>query len=215
MSVEEKLQRLKGLTIGISAPGSGTATIFRKMLIARGMQPDTWLTLTPVGGAAPSLAAFEQGLVDGVVYPAPVPEIIENKGIGKTVIDGFKEKIAEVSGVPYLVLATSQETLKKKPELIAGAIRALANAMAFAHNNPSKIPALIRPYFKNTDDAIYSKMVESYRKASAISPYITPQQVENTEKWMSIGTGQSISVKYESVVSAEPAKTISSKMSIH
>ncbi|MDP3135557.1 MAG: ABC transporter substrate-binding protein [Burkholderiaceae bacterium] len=207
MPMAEKLKRLKGMTIGTSAPGSGTETIFRKMLQYRGMDPDRWLTLKPVGGAAPSLAAFENGLVDGVVYPAPVPEIIEAKGTGKTVIDGFKEDIAEVTDVPFLVLATSQETLTKKPELMAATARAMAKAMNFAQKNPEKVATLLRQYFKDSDEAIYLKMVESYRKATAKTPLITAAQVAKTAKWVSIGEPTPFVVKYEDIVAVEPARS--------
>lgn len=205
MPVLEKLQRLKGLTIGTSAPGSGTETTFRKMFKARGIDVDRWVTLKPVGGAAPTLAAFENKLVDGVVYPAPVPEIIASKGTGKTVIDSFTEDIAELKDTPFLVLGTSRDIIAKKPELMAGTTRALARAMQFAQKNPQKLAALLRPYFKETDEAVFTAMVDSYRKAAARSPLITPKQVENVAKWMSIGEATPIVVKYEDIVSAEPA----------
>lgn len=205
MPVLEKLQRLKGLTIGTSAPGSGTETTFRKMFKARGIDVDRWVTLKPVGGAAPTLAAFENKLVDGVVYPAPVPEIIASKGLGKTVIDSFSEDIAELKDTPFLVLATSREVMTKKPELMAGTTRAIARAMQFAQANPQKLPAMLRPYFKETDEAVFGAMVASYSKAAARTPLITPKQVENVAKWMSIGEAAPIQVKYEDIVSPEPA----------
>jgi NitT/TauT family transport system substrate-binding protein len=205
MPVLEKLKRLKGLTIGTSAPGSGTETTFRKMFTARGIDVDRWVTLKPVGGAGPTLAAFDNKLVDGVVYPAPVPEIIASKGTGKTVIDSFSEEIAELKDTPFLVLATSRDIIAKKPELMAGTTRALARAMQFSQANPQKLPALLRQYFKETDEAVFTAMVESYRKAAARTPLISPLQVQNVAKWMSIGEAAPIVVKYEDIVSPEPA----------
>ena len=206
MPLDEKLKLLKGLQIGSSAPGSGTETVFRKMLTYRGIDPDKWLSLRPVGGAAPSIAAFESGLIDGVVYPAPVPEIIESKGLGRTVIDGFTGEVPEVAGVPFLVLATSRETIEKKRALINAAVLAIAKAMAFTRQHPEQIAALLRPYFKNTDDAIYRTMVDEYRKASAKSPLLTPLQVANTAKWTSIGESHPVSAKFEEIVDPAPAR---------
>lgn len=213
MPLKEKLERLKGLTIGTSAPGSGTETMFRKMFAARGIDVDKWVQLKPVGGAAPSLAAFEQGLVEGVVYPAPVPEIIEDKGIGVTVIDGFKEKIDEVDGVPFLVLATSRDTLKKKPMLMEGTVRALAKAMSYTKQHPEKMEALLRPYFTNVDERIFKSMVLAYAGASAATPLITAENVEKTAKWLSIGANEPFEVQYEAIVSPEPAKSIVAALS--
>ncbi|MEZ0603244.1 ABC transporter substrate-binding protein [Paraburkholderia sp. IW21] len=206
MSLDEKIKRLKGLQIGTSAPGSGTETAFRKMLIARGIDPDKWVQLRPVGGAAPSLAAFQNGLIDGVVYAAPVPEIIESKGLGRTVIDGFTGEVPEVAGVPFLVLATSRDTIQKKGPMINAAVAAIAKAMAFTQQHPEETSAMLRQYFQNTDPAVYAKMADSYRKASARSPLITPQQVANTARWTGIGETHPVDAKYLDIVDPEPAR---------
>jgi ABC-type nitrate/sulfonate/bicarbonate transport system substrate-binding protein len=103
------------------------------------------------------------------------------------------------------VLATSRDIIAKKPELMAGTTRALARAMQFSQANPQKLPALLRQYFKETDEAVFTAMVESYRKAAARTPLISPLQVQNVAKWMSIGEAAPIVVKYEDIVSPEPA----------
>src|SRR3569833_1332640 len=206
MPIDEKVKRLAGLKIGISSPGSSTDALIRSVLLARGYDPDKTVSLVPFGAGSSILAAFEKKLTDGVVYVAPVPEIIEQKGLGKTVINPFKNEVPELVNVPFVVTATSRATLQKKPDLMRRAMKALAEAMDFAQKNPEDTAKIMRIFFPDIVPAVFPQVVETFRKASPHSPVLTQQHVDKTVAWMNIGAKQKISAKFDEVVNDSLAK---------
>ncbi len=103
-------------------------------------------------------------------------------------------------------MATSRETLAKKPDLIRRAMRAMTAAMVFAHANPEETAKIMRPYFPDLDEAVFKQVVETYRKASASTPVITKEQIEKTVAWMNIGAKSPFSAKFEDVADDKIAK---------
>ncbi|MEA2879272.1 MAG: sulfonate transport system substrate-binding protein [Hyphomicrobiales bacterium] len=206
MPIDEKVKRLQGLKIGISSPGSSTDALIRSVLVARNYDPDKTVNLVPFGSGSSILAAFEKKLTDGVVYVAPVPETIEQKGLGKSVINPFQNEVPELLNVPFVIMATSRETLAKKPALVRRALRAMAAAMEFAHTHPDETAKIMRPYFPDLEDSIFKTVAETYRKASARSPVLTREQLDKTVAWMNIGAKEKVEAKFEEVVDDVLAK---------
>jgi len=206
MPIDEKVKRLEGLKIGISSPGSSTDALIRSVLVARGYDPDKTVSLLPFGAGTSILAAFEKKLTDGVVYVAPIPEIIEQKGLGKSVINPFKNDVPELVNVPFVVTVTSRATLQKKPDLMRRAMRALAKAQEFAATHPAETAKIMRQYFPDLDASLYGQVVETYRKAAARSPVLTQEHVSKTVAWMNIGAKQKVAAKFEEVVDDHLAK---------
>jgi NitT/TauT family transport system substrate-binding protein len=206
MPIDEKVKRLEGLKIGISSPGSSTDALIRSVLVARNYDPDKTVSLVPFGAGTSILAGFEKKLTDGVVYVAPIPEIIEQKGLGKSVINPFKKDVPELVNVPFVVTVTSRATLEKKPDLMRRAMRALAKAADFAQKNPEETAKIVRPFFPDLEESLFKQVVETYRKASAPSPVLTREQVEKTVAWMNIGAKTKVSAKFEDVVDDRLAK---------
>jgi NitT/TauT family transport system substrate-binding protein len=200
MGIDEKVKRLKGLKIGISSPGSSTDELIRSVLLARGYDPDKTVSLQPFGSGTAILAAFEKKLTDGLVYVAPIPETVEQRGLGKTVINPFAHEVPELNGVPYVVIATSRATLAAKPDLMRRATRALASAMEFAHTHPDETAKIMRHYFPDLDDALFKVVCETYRQASSPSPVLTEANFEKTVAWMRIGAKLPIMAKFADVV---------------
>jgi NitT/TauT family transport system substrate-binding protein len=205
MAIDDKINRLKGLNIGISSPGSSTDALIRSLFLARGTDPDSVIKLQPFGTGTSILAAFEKKLSDGFVYVAPIPEIVQMKGLGRAVVDPFSGEVPELNGVPYVVLATSRDTLAKKPAIVAAATRAITKAMRFVQEKPEETRTLMRQYFAEIDPAAFALAIATYQKGSPKTPVITREQVDKTTAWMNLGAAKSISTRYEDVVAPAPA----------
>jgi NitT/TauT family transport system substrate-binding protein len=204
MNVDEKVKRLQGLKIGISSPGSSTDALIRSVLAARGYNPDKTVSLQPFGSGTSILAAFEKKLTDGVVYVAPIPETIEHRGLGKSVINPFIGEVPELNGVPYVIMATSRATLAGKRDLVARSMRALSKAMEFAHANPEATCKIVRPYFADLEESVFKLACETYRKATSRTPQLSRAQLDKTVAWMNIGAKAPIATKYEDVIANTP-----------
>jgi NitT/TauT family transport system substrate-binding protein len=206
MPVDEKIKRLSGLKLGITSPGSSTDVSIRKMLLARSLVPDQVVKLQPLGDGTAILAAFDKKLVDGFVFAAPLPEIVEARGLGKIVVNPMAREVPEQVGVPYAVMATSRATFAKKPEVIRAAARAMTKAMIFAHDKPEETLKIMQHYFPDVEAPILARIVTTYRAALPSTPVISREEVAKTVAFMNIGAPEPIKVAYESVVLAEPAE---------
>ena len=203
MSLDERVKRLAGMKIGISSPGSSTDALIRSVLTARGHDPDKMASLQPFGSGSSILAAFEKKLSDGFVYVAPLPEIVEHKKLGRSVIDPFLGEVPELNGVPYVVMVSSRATLKAKGDLVQRGLVAVAKAMDFLRTNPEETAKAVRPFFTSLDEPVFRAAVERYRKASAGTLDLTSEHVAKTVAWMNIGAKTKTEAKFEDVVAAE------------
>jgi len=197
MPIDEKVKRMQGLKIGMSSSGSSTDVFIRSLFLARGYDPDKVVNLVPLGNGVSLLAAFEKKLIDGLAWPAPIPEIIEHRGLGKTVVDPFSGEVPELKNVPYLVLATARSTLTKKPDMIKHAMRAITNAMEFSNDHAEESCKMVRRSFADVEDAVFKAACETYRKATPRTLKFTKDHLEKTLTWMNLGAKKPVTVKYE------------------
>ena len=201
MNIDEKVKRLNGLKIGISSPGSSTDALVRSLFLARGLDPDKNVNLVPLGNGTALLAAFEKKVIDGLAWPAPVPEIIESRGLGRTIIDPFNGEVPELNGVPYLVLATGQNTITARPDVMHRVIRAVTAAMEFTATHPVESCAMVRPFFKDTEEKVFNLACETYRKGVPQKLELTKTQLDKAVAWMNLGEPNPIKANHEELVS--------------
>ena len=76
------------------------------------------------------LAAFEKKLIDGLVWPSPIPEIVEFRGLGKTVVDPFSGEVPELNGVPISCWRHRVQAGEKSQITQAHAMRAILGDFA-------------------------------------------------------------------------------------
>jgi NitT/TauT family transport system substrate-binding protein len=200
MPLDEKIKRLAGLTLGITAPGGASDIQIRKMLLTRGLDPDKVVKLQPLGNQAAMLAAVQKKAVDGFVMSSPVDEIAQQRGTGIIAINPFSEPIPELAEVPYSVWGTSRATLQKRPAVIAASLRAITKAIKLATENPEETLRVMRPQIKDVPPEALDAVIEKYRHGAARTPVISPAQVEATVRWMNLGERKPISVRFEDVV---------------
>jgi NitT/TauT family transport system substrate-binding protein len=207
MTIDEKVKRLKDITVAVTGVGSSTDTIIRSWLLARNFDPDKVLHIQPVGNPPAIMAAFEKNRVDGFVLSAPFPEIVESRGIGATVIDPLTDNIPELEDVPYAAMITTREMIKNNPDLIMATTRALTRAIKFTRENPDKVHELLKKFFPKVDPALYAKFEPDYRVASAKTPIITRAQYNRLINWMKITSDEQITVAYEDMIAVNFAET--------
>ncbi len=199
MPLDERVKLMKGLKLAITTPGSTTDTWLRSLFKARGYEPDSYLTIQPISGGNPMLAALSKKATDGFVWGAPQSHMAVEQGLGKIVIDPFNDTIPEIAGVPYIVIITSRDTLQKKPELLRSAVRAFTKAMKFVREKPDAARAVLRKDFPEIDESIFNAAWDNYRKAMPDSPFISKETFEKTQAWLNITAAKPVNLKYETV----------------
>jgi NitT/TauT family transport system substrate-binding protein len=200
MPVDEKIKRLKGLTIAVTSAGSGTDEILRNMLLVRHIDPDEDLHIQPLGSADAMLAAFSKNLIDGMVTTSPYPEIVETQGLGKTVISPLRGDLPEMQNVPYSAALATRTKTEQDPEMIAAVTRALAKAIKLTRDNPTKARDLLKQFFPKIEPAVFEKMEASYRQAAAKHTLIDRASFDKLVAWKNIAKAGSLKPSYEKAV---------------
>ena len=118
---------LKGLRIGVSAPGSTTALVLEVFLRKAGMTLDD-VSVIAVGQSAAAVAAMKYGKIDGIVNPDPVSTKLVNDGDAVVILDSRTEQGAAEMHGGYLAssaILTTPAFVARRP----AAAQAFANAM--------------------------------------------------------------------------------------
>src|SRR5439155_12955193 len=77
---------LKGLKVGISAPGSTTNMVINSLLAQGGLKP-TDVAVIGIGAGAIVVAAVDQGRVDVISQTAPAVTMLEKSGKVKVIAE--------------------------------------------------------------------------------------------------------------------------------
>ncbi|MDW7730990.1 MAG: ABC transporter substrate-binding protein [Methanolobus sp.] len=109
----ENPEDLKGLKIATFPPGTIQDTLLRNWLSENGINPDTDVTIVPMG-PGDAMTAISAGQVDAVFLPHPSPTLIEEEGVGRSVVSSGE--IQEDHAC--CVVAVSGDLIRENPELV-------------------------------------------------------------------------------------------------
>ncbi|XIA67610.1 ABC transporter substrate-binding protein [Bradyrhizobium sp. TZ2] len=118
---------LKGLKLGITAPGSSTDTMARYYIKKSGLGPRD-VNIIAVGSGAPGMVALEAKNIDALVYFDPIATLLARK---KTATPLFDARMVEGSkqafgGIyPTACLYLQQSFIDKNPETVQRLVNAL------------------------------------------------------------------------------------------
>lgn len=199
MSTDDKVHRLKGLRLGITTPGSGTDDMLRALLNKRGMDPNRDITIQPLVTAEGMLAALARGATDGFCFTTPIPEIAVGRKLGRIVLEPLNGDVPEAANVPYIIMASSPETIATKRPLLLAMVRCWVKAMDLVKSDPKAASALVRRYFPDLDQTVYDTAFAKYRAGVPTSPMINDTQVQNVAAFMRISKGTPIEAKLSDV----------------
>jgi NitT/TauT family transport system substrate-binding protein len=131
---------LKGLKIGVSAPGSSTHNLVKQLLVKGGLDPNKDASIVGVGLGAQAVAAIRSGQIDAISNTDPVMTKLEQDNAIKVLADTRTLKgTQEVWGAPLPAgcLYAPIEFTQKYPNTA----QALANAIVRADKWISKASA--------------------------------------------------------------------------
>jgi NitT/TauT family transport system substrate-binding protein len=162
---------IKGMKMGISAPGSSTHMLLMTWAAKGGLKA-TDFSVVGLGAGAPVVAAIEQKSVDGISQTDPAVRVLQDKGEITVVLDTRTMK----GNQDFFGGAFPAGCLYAKPELLTktpNTAQALATAIVRADEwlqtaKPSEVAATVPPAYLLGDQAVYEKSFEGMR--DCISP---------------------------------------------
>lgn len=175
---------LKGMKIGVSAPGSSTHIFINHLLASAGMSPDD-VSIIGVGTGPAAAAAMSAGHLDAISNIEPTITLLEESGTIKVVVETVTVEGATAvfgSPLPAGSLYTREDFIKANP----ATAQALANAMVrtlkwLQKATPDEVSATVPPEYIGGDRKRYlaglRKMRDSYSKDGLYSPAAVAAQV--------------------------------------
>jgi NitT/TauT family transport system substrate-binding protein len=151
---------LKGLKIGVTAPGSSTNMFVNNLLAKDGLKP-TDVSIVGVGTGAGAFAAMEKGEIDAISNLDPVITQLESTGKFVAVADSRTEKgMKEIYGGDYhaSVIYVTDEYVKKNPNTVQAVVNAMVRADRWiAKASPQEIVDLMPAEYKAGNPSLYKE----------------------------------------------------------
>ncbi len=147
----ERYRALKGLTLGITGPGSQGDLYMRYLIKQGGLDPDKDVNIIPVGNGAALLAAIESGQIDGFMQSPPFPLIAVRDGKAQVLIMNSAGDVPEFRNFAFTCIGVSRAWAEKHPEVVEGYSRAMDKAYAFIVEHPDEAVEMMHDhYFPDT-----------------------------------------------------------------
>ena len=151
---------LKGMKIGVTAPGSSTNMFVNNLLAKDGLKP-TDVSIVGVGTGAGAVAAMEKGELDAISNLDPVLTQLESTGKFVAVADSRTEKgMKDIYGGDYhaSVIYITDEFIKKNPNTVQAVVNAMVRADKWiAKATPQEIVDLVPAEYKAGNPSLYKE----------------------------------------------------------
>src|SRR4051812_3556999 len=160
---------LKGLKIGVTAPGSATHYFVNALLARDGLHPDD-VSIIGVGASSNAVAAMKKGEIDAISNLDPVMTKLERDGDVVVVADARDaEGTTKYYGKDYAAscIYTMRPFIDKYPGTAQAVVSAMLRALRFAKTSSiDQIIAALPPEYYGADEKTYraalAKSVDAY-----------------------------------------------------
>ena len=159
---------LKGLKIGVSAPGSSTNMFANYVLEKGGLGPKD-VSFVGVGTGSAAIAAIQNGQVDAISNVDPVMTMLEKQGAVKVIFESRTPQGTEnVFGgpMPAASLYAPVEFVQNNPRTAQALANAIVRALLWLDNaTPQQILATVPEAYQLGDKAMYLFAYNNVRDA--------------------------------------------------
>ncbi|HET7364561.1 MAG TPA: ABC transporter substrate-binding protein [Burkholderiales bacterium] len=176
---------LKGLKVGISAPGSSTNMVINYLAAQGGLKP-TDFSVIGVGAGATVVAAVDQGRVDVISQTDPAVTILEKAGKVKVIAETrTPEGTAKIFGgpMPAASLYAPIDFIKKNPNTVQALVNATVRALQWMQDaSPQQILNTVPEEYTLGDKAMYLFAYNNVRTAYSKDGYFPDAGAKTTLK---------------------------------
>jgi NitT/TauT family transport system substrate-binding protein len=149
---------LKGLKVGVSAPGSSTNMVVNYLLAKGGLKP-TDVAIIGIGAGANVISAVDQGRVDVISQTDPAVTILEKEGKVKVIAETrTPEGTEKLFGgpMPAASFYAPIEFVKKNPNTVQALTNAMVRALIWMQSaSPQQILATVPEEYTLGNKAMY------------------------------------------------------------
>ena len=176
---------LKGMKIGVTAPGSSTAMFVMNLLAKDGLKP-TEVSYVGVGTGGGAIAAMEKGEIDAMSNLDPVSSTLEATGKFVAVADSRTEKgMKDIYGGDYnaSTIYTTDEFIKKNPNTTQAVVNAMVRGLRWmARATPEQIMAVVPESYMGGNKSAYKAALLANMAGYSQDGQITMKATQNVYK---------------------------------
>lgn len=157
---------LKGMKIGVTAPGSNTQWVAWNLMVKAGLSKDD-ASFIGVGSGSSAISAMQRGEIDAIVNVEPTITMLEKMNLAKVVVDTRSEKgNTEVFGgpTPNGIVYTTRAFIEKNPRTTQALVNALYKALVWiGKSTPDQIADVVPKNLMVGDRATYIAAVTAIK----------------------------------------------------
>jgi NitT/TauT family transport system substrate-binding protein len=153
MTVQQKIQAMKGTTVGAVTVGGAPAQVVRYVLRQHNLKPDSDVRFAAVGAGAARVGALRQGQVEMIVGGIPDTEQPELEGWGVTYLR-IGQEIDVFKDYPHESVHAMETYVKSNPEPVKALLRALARGNNLILDNPAESDEILVKHFPKIAPAV-------------------------------------------------------------
>lgn len=179
---------LKGMKIGVTAPGSSTNRVVQRLMAEGGLKPDD-ASFIGVGASSGVIAAVKSGELDAVSNIDPVITMMEKSGdivlVADTRTEEGTRKVLGFSDLPAAALYAPIDFIKKNPNTVQALTNAIVRALLWLQKaTPDQVADTVPPDYLLGDRALYIASYIKFKEAISPDGLFTQEGAENTLKFL-------------------------------
>ena len=105
--------------------------------------------------------------------PAPIPELLEQKGVGTIIFSMAEGDVPEFSGYAWDSFFTTRKFMEKHPEKILAFTKAIIQAIEYIHMDKAGTMEIIAKTWKEATPELREASYQSIAKAVPREPFLT------------------------------------------
>ncbi len=168
---------LKGMKIGVTAPGSSTHAFVNHLLASAGLSSDD-VSIIGVGSGPGAAAAMQAGHLDAIANIEPTITLLENSGTIQVMVETVTVQGAKAvfgSPLPAGSLYTREEFVMANPKTVQALTNAMVRALRWLNAaSAEEVAKTVPPEYLLGDRGLYlsalRRMRESYSKDGLFPP---------------------------------------------
>ncbi|HTS54214.1 MAG TPA: ABC transporter substrate-binding protein [Burkholderiales bacterium] len=157
---------LKGMKIGVTAPGSSTHMFVNRVLASAGLSSED-VSIVGVGNGPTAIAAVRGGQIDAIANVEPAITMLERSGAIKVVADAMSDKgTRAVFGavLPAGCLYTKEEFIRNHPDTVQALTNAIVRALRWLQKASAEdVARTVPPEYLAGDRTLYLAALEKSR----------------------------------------------------
>jgi ABC-type nitrate/sulfonate/bicarbonate transport system substrate-binding protein len=181
MTVAQKIQALKGATIGAATVGGAPAQVVRYLLRQNNLKPDADVHFAAVGAGASRVNALKNGQVDMIVGGIPDTEQPELESWGLTFIS-LGHEIEIFKDYPHESVHALDSYIKANPAVTRALVHAIARGNNFIIDSPGESDDLLVKQFPKIDPVVLKTVMSHSRSTFRRNMKMTKSGWDNLQK---------------------------------